>query len=69
MAPFRCPLCAAGIVRVASVEGMPRTIRPGVTVRVPAGVVAPRCDACGEVYLDEERSARVGAACEAAETK
>jgi hypothetical protein len=59
--PFPCGECGR-TVRMLPAKGEVREFRRGVRVPVPASVLLPTCEGCGETYLSETDSARVDAA-------
>jgi hypothetical protein len=61
--PFRCGECGYKVY-MTSAKGETRVIRPGVEVPIPADIMIPKCEYCGETWYGPEDSARVDAACE-----
>jgi len=57
---FICWLCG-GLVRLSQNTKHESDVSPGVYVQVPDDLELPQCNGCGEVYLDQEFSARVQA--------
>lgn len=59
--PFTCPECG-GTVRMAKPTGETREFARGVSARIPENILIPKCDRCGELYLNAEDAKRIDTA-------
>lgn len=50
--PFRCVECGTLVQHAHSRPDATWTVRPGVRLPLPADVLLPTCDGCGEWYVD-----------------
>jgi len=56
--PFPCAECG-GSVRMLKASGEQREYARGLSAEIPASVLIPKCDQCGETYFSAEDSERV----------
>lgn len=55
---FECDECGEAVRMTPGGPGE-YEYRPGIRLQIPAGVELPTCEGCGEMYLDDDGTARL----------